>query len=135
MRKDEIVVRYHALVERLEEAAHQVIVGGSAALVLLGVKERTDVLEVFVEPNVFKWAVLRGGRVCLDDPSRMFFGDNVFLCTRDMDRGVVCTQDEIWVFSPSEMLVEHRKDLQDIKAEVTRLETLVHQNTFMARRI
>lgn len=142
MDKEAVIARYHQLVKELGEEARDVVLSAGAALVIMGVREETEDLDVDVKPGVFSWAAK--GKTILDDglTPRFAFGEDVDLHIANEDTGVACV-DGVWIYSPSAMLFQKRllarfagrkpeKREKDL-AEIAILERIVKQQKFTTR--
>lgn len=143
MDKDQVKVRYNALVEKLGELPHHVVLSAGGALVMMDVRDKTEDLDVDVRPGVFKWAST-GKEIILEEnvSPRLAYDSFIDLHELNEDTGLVCIEG-VWCYSPREMLLQKRhlasipnrtpgKRERDLM-EIVQLESLVRSPRLTAR--
>lgn len=138
MDKIELIEKYQSVLKALNEPGHNVLVSSGSALVILGVRNKTDTLNVNVPPNVFKYlsstktVIQRSGctpYIQLDKQTRAH---------PSADYTGVCCVEGIWLFSVSELIKQKKEvtkhpnrlpinKLRDQK-EIDALEVLLKSN-------
>jgi len=134
MNKEAVIREYKKLVDELGEQPHEVVLSAGAALVMMGVRDQTEDLDVDVRSNIFKW--LSNGRKVIEEEHvspRIEYRSNIDIHELSENTGVVCIAG-VWMYSPGELLIQKRylanmpnrrfaKREKDL-AEITQLETL-----------
>lgn len=143
MNKDQVKKRYDALVEALGELPHEVVLSAGGALVMMGVRETTNDLDVDVRPGVFKWvAKIREIIIEANVNPRLKYDAYIDLHELSEDTGLACI-DGVWCYSPRELLLQKRH-LSDIPnrtqgkrerdlMEIVQLESLVRSPRITAK--
>lgn len=146
MNKTQMIARYKALLVEIKEDSHTVVLSGGAALVMLGLRERTSMLTVIIPPNLFNYLTYTGKRINHRKHIEPFVQMNYVtrIHAGDEDTGVVCV-DGIWILSPSELIKQKRilvkfpnrnphrlrRDLEEIKL----LEEMARSGKITARAV
>jgi len=134
MNKEAVIREYKKLVDELGEQPHEVVLSAGAALVMMGVRDETQDLDVDVRTNIFKW--LSNGREIVQEENcspRIQYRKGVAIHEFSENTGVVCIAG-VWMYSPGELLIQKRylanmpnrrfgKREKDL-FEITQLETL-----------
>lgn len=143
MNKDQVKTRYNALVESLGELPHHVVLSAGGALVMMGVRDKTDDLDVDVRPGVFTWAAVTHPKIVEENVSpRVQYNSFVDLHELNEDTGLACVEG-VWCYSPRELLLQKRhlsnmpnrllgKRERDLM-EIVQLESLVRSPRLTAR--
>ena len=143
MNKQELMDQYKLLVNELGEHPHHVVLSAGGALVMMGLREKTDDLDVDIQPSVFKWAALGRNVITEENVSpRVKYKENIDLHELSETTAVVCI-DGVWVYSPGEMIIQKRhlatlpnrafgKRERDL-IELTQLESLQRNSRLCAR--
>ncbi len=104
MDKQTRALEYTRLVTELGELPHQVVLSAGAALVMLGIREETQDLDVDVSESVFKWLALKHPIITEDNISpRIAYREHIDVHVFNENTGVVCVSG-VWIYSPGEML-------------------------------
>lgn len=109
MNKKQLIARYEALLKEIKEDSHTVVLSGGAALVILGLRERTSMLVAIIPPNLFNYLATKrhiNHRKHIEPFIQMNYVTRIH--SGDEDTGVVCV-DGIWMLSPSELIKQRRK--------------------------
>lgn len=143
MDKDQVKARYLALVEKLGELPHHVVLSAGGALVMMGVRSTTEDLDVDVLPGVFKW-VSAGKELIVEENISPRFKYDPFIDLHELseDTGLACIEG-VWCYSAREMLLQKRhlanipnrkpgKRERDLM-EIVQLESLVKSPRLTAR--
>lgn len=143
MNKDQVIVRYNALVKDLGELPHHVVLSAGGALVMMGVRETTEDLDVDVLPGIFKWASA-GKQVITEEnvSPRLEYDKFIDLHELNEDTGLACIEG-VYCYSAREMLIQkrhlasipnrlHGKRERDLM-EIVQLESLVRSPRLTAR--
>lgn len=143
MNKDLVIARYQALVEKLGELPHHVVLSAGGALVMMGVREETEDLDVDVRPGVFKWCAQGRDLIVEDNVSpRVVYDPFIDLHELSEDTGLACI-DGVYCYSAREMLIQKRhlasmpnrkpgKRERDLM-EIVQLESLVRSPRLTAK--
>jgi hypothetical protein len=143
MNRDQVISRYKALVTALGDPAHLVILSAGGALVMMDVREETVDLDVDVSPMTFKWVGMSKPVLLEENVSpRIEYDPFIDLHELSDTTGIVCV-DNVWIYSPSEMLKQKRhlaampnrkpnKRERDLM-EIVQLESLVRSPRLTAR--
>lgn len=143
MKRDQVIARYNALVQELKEDPHNVVLSAGAALVMMGVRDEAEDLDVDILGPVFRW-VSGSKAVLLEEgfAERIEYAPGIDLHILDEDTGIVCV-DGVWIYSPQSMLTQKRylakhpnrkedKRVIDLM-EIGVLEHMIKQSNFTAR--
>lgn len=143
MNKEKVKEHYNALVATLGELPHNVLLSAGSALVMMGIRESTNDLDVDVLPGVLKWASHGRGFIEEENVSpRVKFSDHIDLHELDENTGRVCIEG-VYLYSPHALLIQKRhlahipnrppiKREQDLM-EIVQLESLVRSPRHTAR--
>lgn len=143
MNRDQVISRYKALVEKLDELPHHVVLSAGGALVMMGVREKTEDLDVDIRPSVFNWVGITLPKIAEENVSlRIKYDSFIDLHVLSEDTGLACI-DGVWCYSAREMLLQ-KKHLANIPnrtpgkrerdlMEIVHLESLVRSPRLTAR--
>lgn len=108
MDKAQVVERYRQLLSELKEEPRDVVLSAGSALVMLGIRETTQDLDVDVSTGVFKF-LSRTNLVIVEEgiSDLIKYGVDVDIHERDSSTGVVCVEG-VWLYSPSSLLMQKR---------------------------
>lgn len=119
MDRARVVERYKELLNQLGEPAQNVVLSAGAALVILGLREKTTNLNVDVPTGVFLWAfnntnaqLKASGQtlqtIRVENGVPLFnLSDDVSLQELSDTTGLVCVEG-VWMYSPFELLQQKR---------------------------
>lgn len=141
--KAKLIERYKEVLVKLNEPGQDVLLSAGGALVMMGLRDQTDDLDLDVTVNMFKllsrtFEIVEG----LPGVKIIKWADDVDLHELDPDLGRVCIEG-VWCYSPRELINQKRhlsrapgryphkvaQDLEDIR----RLETIRTKHTFTSR--
>jgi len=142
MNKSQVMARYFEVVRELEEEPQDIILSAGGALVMMGVREEAEDLDLDVSKGTFNWAA-RGRKVTTATNLNPLinYAEDVDFHIRDEDAGVVKISG-VWCYSPNSLLVQKRhlaaldrrpsaKRDQDLK-DIARLEEVMKEQKFTA---
>lgn len=143
MDKAQVVERYTQLLGELNEDARNVILSAGSALVMFGIRQDTQDLDVDVSTGVFRF--LSGKHLVITEEGisdLIKYAPDVDIHEFEPDTGIVCV-DGVWTYSPSALLTQKRylaklptrkegKREADLK-EISLLEELIRGQKHTAR--
>ena len=143
--KAQLKERYQKVIDYLNEPPHTVLLTAGGALVMMGLREQTEDLDLDIPESVYNWCagnhpVVEG----LGGVSYVRMGNDVSFQKGIEERGLVCIEG-VWCYSPREMIHQKRwlathpgrteskrdQDLMDIR----QLESLSNATKFTARSV
>lgn len=108
MDKESVIRQYKKLVEELGEQPHSVVLSSGAALVMMGIRDQTQDLDVDVPANIFKWLGNTRQVIAEEHCSpRIQYSPEVDVHELSEHTAVVCIAG-VWMYSPGELLLQKR---------------------------
>jgi hypothetical protein len=143
--KAQLKERYQQVIDYLSEPPHTVLLTAGGALVMMGLREQTEDLDLDIPESVYNWCARSHPKVeGLGGITYVRMGDDVSFQKTTEERGLVCIEG-VWCYSPREMLYQKQwlathanrpenKRKQDL-IDINQLRSLSTTTKFTARSV
>lgn len=109
MNKTKVIEKYQSTLKTLDEPAHAIVMSAGSALVLLGIRNKTDMVNISVSPNLFRYLGIKKSVIQRKDTQPYIQLDKELrVHLIDDNIGVACV-DGVWIYSLSELLKQKQK--------------------------